>query len=478
MSRGARRAASVVVSLLAVVAGGLGNTASAVTAPGDVPVGGGVATVPSDPSQFKNCAEPDMSTPYATARPEEVGLDAATLEATADWYTSKLQATMRVYRFGCLVQTTRLDPAVDRMLDDMASIAKPAMTLVLGRAVALGHLDVDDPLGRFFPDKGDDAHRAITVRQLLNHTSGVRMVLTNEINTMRADSVASFFALPIEHRPGTWFQYAQIPATVTTAVVQQATGVNFRTFAQEQLFDKIGIAPGTWIWKTDRAGWTEGWNEFYLRPRDLVRLGQLMLQGGVWKGEQLIPAGFMRQMATGTPQNPGFGFNSWLNSAPWYVTIGLNERRTVEHALIQSAPHDMYYGWGWRGRHIYVMPDLQMVVTTTPLGVQVPLPGQFFDGYPGHDLTYDEIDAHQTAQGEQRGGFHEFFRMLMRAVTDQHVPDPGPWTDPPDNSFNPDPWTDPVTTVNGMEPGDTTMSGFCSWCAGSPGVYAKALTTD
>jgi hypothetical protein len=112
------------------------------------------------------------------------------------------------------------------------------------------------------------------------------------------------------------------------------------------------------------------------------------------------------------------------------------------------------------------------------MGVQVPLPGQFLDGYPGHDLTYDELDSHQTAQGEQRGGYHEFFRMLMRAVTDQHVTDPGPWTDPPDSSFNPDPWTDPVTTINGMSPEDTTMTGFCSWCAGSPGVYAKALTTD
>jgi hypothetical protein len=210
----------------------------------------------------------------------------------------------------------------------------------------------------------------------------------------------------------------------------------------------------------------------------MARVGQLMLQKGEWKGEQLIPETFMQDMITGTPQQPAFGFNTWINAAPWYWTIGINNRRKVNHAPIQSAPDDMYYSWGWRGRHIFVMPKLQLVVTSTPLAVQYPLAGQIFDGYPGHDPTYDEVDAHQIGQGEQRNGYHEFFRMLMRAVTDQRISDPGPWTDPPDWSFDPKPHTEVDTIVKGSGSGDTSFNGFGSWAQKYPAVIAKSLATD
>ena len=440
--------------------------------------GGAVATMPTDASRFRHCSEPATGTSFGAAAPAEVGLDATTLQQAADWYTQHLQMTMRVYRFGCLVQTTRLDPLVDRLLAHQYSTTKPTMTLVLGRAVQMGLMSVDDPLSKYFPGQGDTAHEAITIRQLLNHTSGVKMIWPNEINLARADSVKAFFDLPIVHTPGTFYEYAQIPCTVVTAAIQRAVGMDFQTFAQRVLFDRIGIAPGTWIWKTDRAGWTEGFSELYLRPRDMARLGQLMLQSGVWKGERLIPQGFMRDMTTGTPQNPAFGFNSWLNSASWYWTIGINSRRKVDHALIQSAPRDMYYTWGWRGRHIFVMPNLQMVVTTTPVALMTPLPGQIFDGYNGHDPDYDQVDAHQVAQGEQRGGYHEFFRILMRAVRDQSIVDPGPWTDPPDNTFDPDLWVDPGLTVRAAEPTDPNMSGWWSWGPKTSHAYSKSFTTE
>ena len=437
----------------------------------------GVATSPVDASRYRNCADPAMGVPFATARPDEVGLDARTLRQAADWYTQHLQLSMRVYRFGCLVQTTALDDAGDRIPQNMYSVAKTVTTLVLGRAVALGYdIGVDDPLSKFFPEF-DAAHGRITIRQLLNHTSGLKVVWTNEVNTTRADSVKSFAALPVEHEPGTFFAYAQIPCTVVAAAVERAVGRPFRQFAEDALFDRIGIAPGTWMWKTDRAGWTEGFSELYLRPRDFARLGHLALHDGRWNGEQLIPKPFFDQMTTGTAQNAAFGFNTWSNSASWYYTPAINSRTRVEHAPIQSAPADMHFSWGWRGRLVFVMPNLQMVVTTAPIALQAPLPGQVVDGYNGHDADVDEIDAHQVAQSELRRGYHELFRILMRAVTDQSIEDPGPWTDQPDDSFDPGLWVDPELVAENPRATDPQTAGFCSWCATMPGVYARSLTS-
>ena len=75
----------------------------------------------------------------------------------------------------------------------------------------------------------------------------------------------------------------------------------------------------------------------------------------------------------------------------------------------------MVYSWGWRGRHHFIMPNLGLLVVSTP-----------FD----HDFEYNPQDIHTFPlnQGEQLEGYHEFFRILMRAVKDQTVKDPGPWS--------------------------------------------------
>lgn len=131
--------------------------------------GRGVPTTETDRSRFKNCQEPPGDSLWQTAKAEEVGLDDAALQKAADFYRDNLQATMRVYRFNCLVKTGTFDPIEERRLAHMFSTTKPTMTLVAGRAVELGLLSVDDTIGKYFPDKGDDAHRAITVKQLLQH---------------------------------------------------------------------------------------------------------------------------------------------------------------------------------------------------------------------------------------------------------------------------------------------------------------------
>jgi len=181
------------------------------------PEGGGVPTTKTDPSKFKNCQEPPADSLWETAMAEQVGLDDATLQKAADYYRDQLQATMRVYRFNCLVKTGTFDPIEERRLAHMFSTTKPTMTLVAGRAVQLGLLSVDDTVGKYFPDRGDEAHRAITVKQLLQHTSGVYKNWTQDLNDNIPDSVQYFMDLKIVHPPGTWYEYSQVGCNMMSA---------------------------------------------------------------------------------------------------------------------------------------------------------------------------------------------------------------------------------------------------------------------
>ena len=311
---------------------------------------------------------------------------------------------MRVYRFNCLVKTGTFDPVEERLPAHMFSTAETHHDAGGrdGRSSS-GWLSVDDTIGKYFPDRGDEAHRAITVKQLLQHTSGVYKNWTLELNDNIPDQVQYFMDLKIVHPPGTFYEYSQVGCNMMSAVVEKAVGMKFQEFAQKEVFDKIGILKGTYFWQRDRTGWTYGYSELYLRPIDMVRLGTLELQNGVYRGERLVPEQFIKDMATGSEQNPGFGYNTWVNAAPHYVTVAINQRQEEARPIIASAPHDMYFSWGWRGRHIFVMPNLGMVVTVTPFAAQVPTPGRvttFLNGYPGQGPGSGpgaQMDGHQVS---------------------------------------------------------------------------------
>jgi CubicO group peptidase (beta-lactamase class C family) len=157
---------------------------------------------------------------------------------------------MRV-SFNCLVQTGHFDPVMERSLTHMFSTTKPTMTLVAGVAIRKGLLSVDDTVGKYFPDKGDDAHRAITVKQLLNHTHGLEMHWPTELNDGHPDSVDKFMSLKVVHPPGTWFDYSQSGCNMMSAIIEKAVSEKFQTFAQREVFDKIGILPGNYFWTID-----------------------------------------------------------------------------------------------------------------------------------------------------------------------------------------------------------------------------------
>jgi len=474
---------------LATMAGGLASLGSEARASTKSlsPEGGGVPTLKTDPANFKNCQEPPADSLWQTAKPEEVGLDAGKLQAAADYWRNQLQATMRVYRFNCQVQTGTFDPVMERYLTQMFSTTKPTMTLVAGTAVRKGLLHLDDTIGKYFPDKGDDAHQALTVRQLLNHTTGTEMRWATDLNDNAPDSVDVFMAQKIEHPPGTYFQYSQLSCNMMTALIEKAVGEPFQKYAQRELFDKVGILDGNYYWEKTRLGQTYGYSGLFLRPIDMIRLGALMIQKGVYRGERIVDESFLKEMATGTEANPGFGFNTWLNSAPHFITAGIPTRLDEQRPIIASAPHDMYLTWGWRGRHIFVMPNLGMVVTVTPMNpAQFPCPNAvctFANGFPSEgpgvgDGNRDGQDL--IAQGELNKPYHEFFRILMSSVTDQHVDDPGPWDQPDDNAFDPDLFIgNPHASMNSNRTGEQMddYPGYFADYAKLPGIYVKNMTT-
>ncbi|HUR74259.1 MAG TPA: serine hydrolase [Sporichthya sp.] len=355
---------------------------------------------------------------YPRADPADVGLDAAALRAAVSYWVGAGAENLKVFRHGCLVAEGALDRVSDRIPRQNWSQTKTVSALIAGVAVRQGLLRVDDPIGKYLPDGvGDAEHRAITVRSLLTMTSGLELNWFRGL-ALSADAAGprQALAMPLHHRPGEYFEYEQTTPSVVNWVVQHALrragrDLDYQDFAQQEFFDKLGIPRSAYWWQRDRSGSTMGHAGLLLRPLEFGRLGELMRGQGVFAGSRLIDAAYLRLLRTGTSANCGYGFFVWLNSCrsgQSQVNASIMTRREIAPARpwIASAPADMYYSWGSHGQHVFVIPSLDLVVTRS--GEQA----------PDSSSDTERLDTDMFFGGMQKGGYFEFFRLLMSGVED------------------------------------------------------------
>lgn len=420
MRSGSRRLVrpGLVVSLL-LLAGVLASSCSASPL---VVVGSrfatSAATVDRDAPrpQAMRCAEPatgsDAASSATLVDPQAVGLDSALVRQAVDYAVAKGTQSVRVYRHGCLVGVGSDDPQLERQPLPGWSMTKGVVSMLVGRAVTLGRLSVDDPIGRYL-DVADPRKAAITVRQLLNQTSGLRMVWTDDLLDSTRDSVSSLLARPFEAVPGTTFDYAQTTVTALGAVVEAAVGEDLQTFAQQELFGPLGIAASDWDWFRDGAGHSQGYAFLQMTPDAWGRLGRLLLQDGVWGHRRLLSSAYIAQGRSGTAANPCYGFlwrnNDGVGCHQTGPLLGLE----TEGNWMPTVPADSYGLSGMFDQVVLVIPSLDMVV------VRLGLPHQVFPDPLG------DVD------GQQPSMTWRIFRILMSGVTDTRVPDPGEWTPTP-----------------------------------------------
>lgn len=385
----------------------------------------------------RHCPLPRGNGAIATATPAEVGLDPKAVDAAIAYAASHDRLSVRIYRYNCLVATGPLDPATERIPWNVFSSTKSVISMLTGIAWGEGRLGLDDPIGRYLPPgMGDAAHRAITIRDLLTETAGLRQSILSEFFTVGNDPnvAAQAMALPLEHPPGTYFNYTQRVPDLLAYVVQRAVGEDLQTFAQRKLFDPIGIPRDDYLWFRDRSGNTYGYANLFIPPRDFARLGLLMEDGGRWRGRQVIPAAYMSKLRRPTATNRCYGFLFWVNRSKPCVTASIPSRRVLDRRMVPSAPRDMYAMVGAFQQNNFMLPKLGIVVSWTGLGGdQTTDPQGFLSADPGADLYYNT------------------FRILLRGVDGYDYHDPGPYrADSPNWDFDVNQFMDPKILLGGL----------------------------
>lgn len=377
------------------------------------------------------CATPAGSSGFDTADASQLDMHRTRLERAVSYATARGAQSVRVYRHGCLVARSGNDPLTEKMRLSGWSMTKGVVSTVVGRAVTLGRISLDAPISTYLDGTGielDENRGRLTVRHFLTQTTGLRMAWVNDLWAAgTADSVADVLARPFQAEPGSTFLYAQTAVTVLVAVTEAAVGEDFQSFAARELFEPLGIPPVQWRSDRDASGRTQGFAFLDMAPMAWTRLGHLLLREGMWGSRRLIDADYIRQGSRGTHANPGYGFLWRTNSGDWNLDSGFPSYRRRERPNWPGIPRDAFGYSGLFDQSMIVIPSLDMVILRM--------------GFPP-ELFGDPIGESPGIRPKFAWRYH---RLLMDAVTDVDVADPGPWRYERDDA--------PLDVTNLIEPG-------------------------
>ena len=305
--------------------------------------GGGSPQGPSANPNVRTDLTPIQSTgDWSASTPAAEGLDATRLtdlvvrirRGTYGGMTSLL-----IVRNGRLALEEYFTSGSASSPHTLQSVTKSVTSLVAGIAIDRGRLGLDDRVRPFFSRyepiaNDDDRKNALTVRDLLKMQSGLdwsedpyQGSPLQRLNDCRCDWLRFILDWGMREPPGTRWEYVSGGVILLGGVIGEATGERVDRFAQEMLFTPLGIQGASWV-----SGLPDGLPHtgggLFLRPPDIAKLGQLVLDQGQWQGRQIVSADWIRRSTARSVTAPrtfgshpvDYGFLWWIMNPSDIVT--------------------------------------------------------------------------------------------------------------------------------------------------------------
>lgn len=294
---------------------------------------------------------------WERSTPAEAGLDPAPLEELTTFLGEQKSDCMVVVKDGEVVAESYwndFDADTDR---EVFSASKSVTSTLVGIAQDEGFLSIDEPASKYITEWQGTESESVTIKNLLSNDSGRYWDYVSDYQKLAGgenDKTAYAIGLDQQHPPGEHWEYNNSAIQTLEAVLERATGQDVEEFAQEHLFEPIGMESTI---SKDGAGNPMMFMGVQAGCLDMARFGYLFLRDGMWADEEVLPSEWVAEATSPSQElNPGYGYLWWLNSDGEGATAGTFAPE------IKGAPDDAYAALGLFDQIVLVLPEQDMVV--------------------------------------------------------------------------------------------------------------------
>jgi len=294
--------------------------------------------------------------PAPRVDPELESLDRKALETAAAYAGEHDSSALIVSRHEHIVFEKYWHGTGFDTVEDGQSFTRVIVALTVG--AALSHHQIhwpEEPIGNFIAQWRDDPRGAITITQLLKMSSGLRAPEpslnpwgASVRGSLGTDVVAVHLAEPLAGKPGeTWAEQNADPQ-LAALVIERATGMRYAQYVSQAIWRPIG-AGDAWLW-LDRPGGTPHADCCMLaRQGDWIRIAQLLIKDGNYRGGEVIRAGWIARMLVPAKGNESFGS---------YIRLGKSNAAGTEPYAID----DIFLVEGSGGNRLWLVPSMQIAI--------------------------------------------------------------------------------------------------------------------
>lgn len=237
------------------------------------------------------------------------------------------------------------------------SITKAFTATLAAIAIEEGHLRLDQPVADFLPAFAQKNRGDLQIQHLMNMVSGLKWGDFDDLwqlgHLYYTSNQENFVARSAQykHPAGTHFSYQSLASQILGICLEKAIEQPLAQYMFSKIWQPVGMKYNAyWTLDNKKRRHARTFGGLALTAPDMARFGQLLMNRGVWKGQQIIPTWFIEQLEA-RDLSHWFGYvNSyWRNG---YVEPNYKEQQ-------------YYYAAGYKGQYIYVDPKSKTVIVRT-----------------------------------------------------------------------------------------------------------------
>jgi CubicO group peptidase (beta-lactamase class C family) len=277
--------------------------------------------------------------------------------------------SLLVFKNGYLVAEDYFNNGYAEKQVNIHSVTKSITSALVGIALEQGCLtSLDQKMMEFFPEFAnrlrDPRKKDITIQQMLQMRAGYPWEEATAEGTELLFSgfhTSNVVDVPLAYDPGSDSAYSNLTAHLLGIIVARACNTDLKSFAQEHLFDPLGIEPA--FWQVDWDGNYLGFSDVHLSSTDLAKFGSLYMNNGQYNGIQVVPAQWVHDSL------------QTYSEKTWTVRVGRNWRDNAygyQWWSIRAGNYRYNMAWGHGGQQIVLLDDLDMMIVllADPLHLQ------------------------------------------------------------------------------------------------------------